>query len=315
MSPTRTFDPRKEYSESFLNLAMDVNQDGWVDVIIIDFPGKPGFWFENPKNKPGYWKKHFIANSMGISNESPAFVDMDMDGRLDILCGDLDKKQMVWLQAPLNKGETEWKRFALSGENVPGTEAFSHGMGYGDINGDGYKDIVVREGWFEGKADIKSGDWVFHPANIGQKCSHMQVLDVNNDGKNDVVSASAHELGVWWHEQINGQYYRPHLISTTTAQTHSTIMCDLDGNGREDLITGKRFLAHHGRDPGDAEPAFLLWIEFTPNEAPYFKEHIIDDDSGVGLNIAIEDMNRDDKPDIIISNKNGVFLFENKIEY
>jgi hypothetical protein len=143
----------------------------------------------------------------------------------------------------------------------------------------------------------------------------MQVLDVNNDGKNDVVSASAHELGVWWHEQINGQYYRPHLISTTTAQTHSTIMCDLDGNGREDLITGKRFLAHHGRDPGDAEPAFLLWIEFTPNEAPYFKEHIIDDDSGVGLNIAIEDMNRDDKPDIIISNKNGVFLFENKIEY
>lgn len=51
MAPSRLFEPRKEYSESFLNLAMDVNLDGWDDVIIIDYPGKPGFWFENPKKQ------------------------------------------------------------------------------------------------------------------------------------------------------------------------------------------------------------------------------------------------------------------------
>ncbi|WP_425576820.1 FG-GAP repeat domain-containing protein [Nibrella saemangeumensis] len=317
MAPSRVFDPRKEYSNSFLNLGMDVNQDGWDDVVIVDFPGKPGFWFENPKNKSGEWKKHILADSVGIANESPAFVDIDGDGRLDILCGDPAKKQIIWLKSPSKPGETAWKRFALSQEKVPGTEPFSHGIGYGDINKDGINDVIVREGWFEGTKDTKAGSWVFHPASLGEPCSHMQVLDVNGDGKNDVVSASAHALGVWWHEQVNDEQgninFRTHLISNTTAQTHASIMADLNADGRKDYITGKRFLAHHGRDPGDSDPAILMWFEFTPGKEPYYKEHIIDNDSGAGLNITVRDMNGDRKPDIIVANKNGVFLLENQI--
>jgi hypothetical protein len=311
LAPSRTFDPRKEYSESFLNFSMDVNLDGWDDVVVVDYPGKPGLWFENPKNRPGAWQKHVIADSMGISNESPNFVDIDGDGRLDILCGDVAKRQIVWLQAPLKEGETAWKRFPLSAENVPGTEAFSHGIGYGDINQDGFADVVIREGWFEGKDDKKSGDWVFHPTDLGEPCSHMQILDVNGDGKMDVVSASAHKLGVWWHEQSDDQSFTTHLISNTTSQTHSSIMADLNGDGRADFITGKRYLAHNGNDAGDADAPYLLWIEFTPDGPAYFKEHIIDVDSGAGLNIAVADMNKDGKPDIVIANKNGVFLLEN----
>jgi len=313
MAASRTFNPREEYSESFLNLGMDVNLDGWDDVVIIDFPGKPGFWFENPKKESGSWKKHMIAGSMGISNESPGFIDIDGDGRLDILCGDLDKRQIVWLQAPTQPGETEWKRFELSQENVSGTEQFSHGIGYGDINKDGLDDVVIREGWFEGKADKTSGDWEFHPANLGEPASHMQVLDVNGDGLTDVVSASAHALGVWWHEQTREQDFITHLISTTTAQTHASIMADLNGDGRKDYITGKRFLAHNGNDAGDGDAPYLFWREFLSGDKPYYKEHLIDTDSGAGLNIAVQDMNKDGKLDIIIANKNGVFLFENQL--
>ncbi len=312
---SRVFNPRKEYSNSFLNLGMDVNLDGWDDVVIIDFPGKPAFWFENPHNKPGVWQKHIIADSVGISNESPGFIDMDGDGRLDILCGDKAKKQIIWLKAPVKRGETEWKRYPLSAENVPGTEIFSHGIGYGDVNKDGIKDVVIREGWFEGTKDNKSGNWVFHKANLGDACSHMQVLDVDGDGKNDVISASAHALGVWWHQQITDAEgkinFKTHLMSTTTAQTHSSIMADLNGDGRKEYITGKRFLAHHGRDPGDADAAYLLWFDLTPGNQPYWTEHVIDNDSGSGLNIVVQDMNKDRKPDIVIANKNGVFLFEN----
>jgi hypothetical protein len=318
MAPSRIYDPRKEYSDSFLNMGMDVNQDGWDDVVIVDFPGKPGFWFENPKNQPGQWKKHALDDSVGIANESPGFIDIDGDGRLDILCGDKAKKQIVWLKAPEKPGETAWKRFALSRENVPGTEIFSHGIGYGDVNKDGFNDVVVREGWFEGTADKKSGNWVFHPTNLGEPCSHMQLLDVNGDGKNDVVSASAHALGVWWHEQVIDEQgkinFKTHLMSNTTAQTHSSIMADLNGDGRNDYITGKRFLAHHGRDPGDSDPAIIMWFEFTPGKEPYYKEHVIDNDSGAGLNIVAQDMNGDKKTDIVVANKNGVFLFENKIK-
>lgn len=314
MAPSRAFKPREEYSESFLNLGMDVNLDGWDDVVIIDFPGKAGFWFENPKNKPGHWKKHIIADSIGIANESPGFIDIDGDGRLDILCGDKAKKQIVWLQAPTKKGETEWKRNAISKENVPGTEIFSHGIGFGDIDKDGIKDVVIREGWFKGTKDNKGGNWVFHPANIGEPCSHMQILDVNGDGKADVVSASAHALGIWFHEQVekDGRIdFVTHLMSNTTSQTHSSIMADLNGDGKAEYITGKRFLAHNGRDPGDADAPYLLYFEFTPGQKPYWKEHVVDTDSGAGLNIVAQDINKDKKIDIVVANKNGVFLFEN----
>jgi hypothetical protein len=173
---------------------------------------------------------------------------------------------------------------------------------------------MIAEGWFEGKADKTIGNWQFHSINLSDPCSHMQVLDVNNDGKNDVVSSSAHALGVWWHEQLDGLNFNTNLISNTTSQTHSTIMADINGDGKKELITGKRYLAHNGNDAGDSDAPILLYIEFTPGKQPYFKEHIIDYDSGAGLNIVVEDMNKDQKPDIVIANKNGVFLFENKMK-
>ncbi|UZD24237.1 FG-GAP repeat domain-containing protein [Algoriphagus halophytocola] len=313
ISASRAFNPREEYSNSFLNLGMDVNLDGWDDVVIIDYPGTPAYWFENPKTESDNWKKHIIADSVGISIESPGFIDMDGDGRLDILCGDYEKRQIIWLQAPTSPGDTVWKRHALSEENVPGTDRFSHGLGYGDINGDNIKDVVISEGWFEGKTNLKSGDWIFHPVKISDPASHMQILDVNGDFKKDVVSASAHSLGVWWQEYVNDSTFKTHLISNLTAQTHATQMADLNGNGKMEMITGKRYLAHNGNDAGDDDTPFLFYIEFTPWIGPFFREHIIDNDSGAGLNITVEDMNDDGKPDIIIANKNGVFYFENQL--
>jgi hypothetical protein len=100
----------------------------------------------NPKNQPGHWRKYVIGDSTGISNESPGFVDIDGDGRLDILCGDLGVKQMIWLQAPLKQGQTTWNRYSLSAPNFPAAERFAHGLGYADINKDGRKDIITTAG-------------------------------------------------------------------------------------------------------------------------------------------------------------------------
>ena len=127
----KPFNPAKEYSTSFLNFSMDVNLDDWIDLVFIGFPGTPGIWYENPKNAEGYWKKHIISEAVGIGNESPNFVDVDGDGRKDILCADSNAKQMVWLRAPTTKGSTTWERIPISEINVPGTDKFSHGLGLG----------------------------------------------------------------------------------------------------------------------------------------------------------------------------------------
>lgn len=315
LAPGKVFEPTKEYGESFLNFTMDVNHDGWVDLILIDFPGKIAVWYENPQNKPGHWKKHIVMENVGIANESPAFVDMDGDGRMDILCGDLETKEMVWLQAPVDKNQTEWKRYSISEKNAPGTEIFSHGLGYGDVNGDGRNDVIVKEGWWESPADPKQPNWTFHAANLGQHASQMQVLDVNQDGRNDIISASAHGRGIWWHEQLEDNNWETHVISYGVSQTHATILADINGDGKPDLITGQRYMAHHNdKDAGAHDPSLLYWFEWTPEKAPYWIAHEIDNDSGSGLNIVAEDINKDGRIDVIVANKKGVFFFENQVD-
>ena len=320
IAPGKSFDPAKEYSTSFLNFSMDVNLDGWADLIVIGFPGTPGLWFENPKNNGGHWKKQVISEVVGIGNESPNFVDVDGDGRNDILCADSNAKQIVWLRAPTKKGSTAWERIAISETDAPGTDKFSHGLGLGDVNKDGRKDIIIKSGWWEAPVDKTKPNWIFHAADLGEDCSHMHVLDADQDGLNDVLSASAHRFGIWWHQQVKDASgnitWTRHEISKDISQTHSSANVDINRDGQPDLITGKRFFAHNDTDtdPGTHDPAVLAWFEFKPGNSPSWTQHQIDNNSGAGLNFITEDITKDGRIDIVISNKKGVFVFENKMK-
>ena len=304
------------YSDSFLDFAMDVNQDGWIDLIRIDWPGKAAAWHENPQNKPGYWTQHIIHSSVG--NESPMLVDVDGDGRLDLLCNDPTAKKVIWLKSPTKKGATEWEQYIISNDEKQSTHMYTHGIGYGDINGDGRKDVVVRTGWWEGPAEgpVKHGkeaDWTFHAADLGKECSQMYVIDLNGDKLNDVISASAHDYGMWWYEQGKDAQGNPmwthHEIDKSFSQSHGLALVDINGDGNPDLVTGKRFWAHHGKDPGEREPAVMYWFEYVPGKTPTWIKHEIDNDSGLGLHATVEDINGDGLPDIVTGNKKGVRIF------
>ena len=131
------------YGNSFLNYSMDVNGDGWIDMIRIGFPSKEARWYENPKNKKGHWKSHLIYHSVG--NETPLFVDIDGDGKKDLLCNDPINKKVIWLSAPRSKKDTAWTVHIISSDTLTGTHLFTHGLGYGDVNGDGYKDVMIKD--------------------------------------------------------------------------------------------------------------------------------------------------------------------------
>jgi hypothetical protein len=304
-------DPATGYSNSFLNFPLDVNQDGWIDVIRIGLPGEEAVWYTNPGNTPGHWIMHPILNHCG--NESPALVDINGDGRADLICNDPEAKQMIWMEAPSVKGDTVWTRHIISTGDL-GTNRYTHGLGYADMNEDGHSDVIITKGWWECPPDPRQSNWKFHSANLGEDCSQIYMLDINGDGKQDLVSASAHNYGIWWHERMsNGAYdsnWTHHLISKEFSQSHAMAMADMNGDGHPDLITGKRHFAHNEKDPGAFEPSVLYWFEFRPGSNPQWIPHLIDDQSGVGLQVVIADLNKDGKPDIVISNKNGVFYFE-----
>jgi len=306
------FSPKDGYSNSFLNYAMDINQDGWVDLIRISLPGEEAVWYENPGKRGGHWPMHWILTTCG--NESPALVDVDGDGRPDLLCNNPSAKEMVWMKSPAVKGDTLWKKFIIAKGDVPGVGRYTHGLGFTDMNGDGRPDVVITKGWWETPADPTRENWTFHPADLGEDCSQIYALDVKGNGKKALISASAHQYGIWWHEKTGEQNgvesWVHHLIYKGFSETHALALADLNGDGYPDLITGKRYFAHNGQDLGALEASVLYWFEFKPGKEPEWIPHPLDDDSGVGLQVLAQDMNQDGLPDIIVCNKKGLFLFE-----
>jgi FG-GAP-like repeat len=241
-------------------------------------------------------------------------VDIDGDGRPDILCNDPIKKEVIWIKSPVIKGDTIWKVYTISRDSTLATNKYTHGLGFGHMNLDGRRDVIVTKGWWETPKDPTQPDWTFHSADLGEDAAQIYAIDIDGDGDMDLISSSAHNYGIWWHEQIIDEKgnisYTHHVISKEFSETHGLVMTDMNGDGFPDLVTGKRYFAHNGRDPGAFEPAVLYWFELKPGIPPLWIPHKIDDNSGIGLLPVVTDINQDGLPDIITSNKKGVFIFE-----
>ena len=93
--------------------------------------------------------------------------------------------------------------------------------------------------------------------------------------------------------------------------------CDVDRDRDPDFVTGKRFWSHGQKgDPEAGAPAVLAWFENVRERGTTrWRMHRIDDDSGVGTQFPVGDLNGDGRPDIAIANKKGVFAFLQKLAH
>ena len=299
------FDPHN-YSVSFCNFAEDINGDGRTDLIVVDFPGKQTWWFEQPEKAGTPFIRHEATPI--TNNESPSYLDIDGDSKRELLLG-YEPGKYIGYAKPTASGL--WKLTPVSAANAPGTDRFSHGIGSGDVNKDGRNDILVVEGWWEAPADKSQTTWVFHPVNFGEPCSQMYVYDFDGDGDNDVLSSSAHQTGMWWHEQ-SPDGWKTHTIDKSFSQTHSMCLADINGDKLPDFITGKRWWAHGPKgDANPDQPAVVYWFELTRKDGkPVWIPHQIDADSGVGTQFEVADVNGDGLLDVVTANKKGAHYFQ-----
>lgn len=301
--------PPGTYSENFFSWTYDVNKDGWIDVVIVGLPGKKSEWFENPQGKSGHWKQHIYADS--VDNESPNLIDITGDGKPELICS-----QAAHLGYFTPQAEGKWPFTRISPKGPYGR--YTHGLGFGDVNGDGKTDLLEKNGWWE---QTEPGQlWKHHPFKFaGKGGAQMYTYDFDDDGDNDILtSLHAHSYGLAWFEQDAGTFKKHIILSeknepgpynVSFSQLHAIELVDMNGDGVKDIVTGKRWWAHNSRDPGGKDPAVLYWFETKRASGKVtFVPHQIDNDSGVGTQVTVKDLNKNDKPDIIVGNKKGVFV-------
>jgi len=317
----------------------DFNGDGWPDVFYVMRPAGPkgnygfygwgeakgweGVWYENPAGRDEPWKPHRVLDN--ISNECFVWGDVNGDGRPEAIYSSREGVGYAVFdpQAP----GRPWT-FRRISEPLP--LKLEEGIGFGDIAGNGRMDILAPTGWWEQPArDDGATPWRWHPHAFAQKAASMFVYDVDGDGLNDVITIwHSHQYGLVWHRQVRGERggiawerreilpIEPDLQSPglRISQMHALAMADMNGDGVMDIVTGKRYWAHG--PTGDVEPdapPVVYWFEIRrggPNGAEFIP-HRIDDDSGVGTQITVADLDGDGRPDIVTSNKKGTFAFIN----
>lgn len=322
------------YIDAFSDLPVDVDGDGYVDVATVTWFARRISWYRNPGKAGGPWTETTIH--AGFNVEFAILADMNNDGEPHEIVAQENGTGQAWYELK----DKAWIRHVVS------DRSYGHGIGAGDVNGDGRNDILTPRGWLEAPPDPRQGPWAHHPAweevNLrpetgagtqpapgGQpprrvlELGFMHVLDVNADGRNDVVTAAGHDYGVFWFEQGgNGEWTR-RVIDSAWSQGHASTLVDLNGDGRLDLVTGKRFMAHNGSDPGEKEPLGVYWYEFRPvagwgggpSPAPGVEwiRHVIDYSSrmGGGMQIPVVDVDGDGDLDLVCAGKSGLFFVEN----
>ena len=331
--PVRSIDDWNGYVQSNGDYLFDMNGDGRLDVIAGSFVPTEVYWYENPGGESlklgKHWPQHLLLDTGQSRNEGQLMQDMDGDGRPEWIVNSWVKDtpafiyRLVEKEPKPNAANEKSKgkkapsdgspKYEMVGHQV-GERGNGHGLAVGDINNDGRMDLLVGQGWYEQPAnDPWSKPWTFRRNWDLHSSLPMIVVDLDKDGDSDLIFGNGHKYGLYWWEnegrddegKIN---FNEHEIDMSFSQPHTLAWSDLDGDGSPELITGKRFYAHNGKDEGGNEMPCLYYYSWDEKAKEFHRHTIEEGHVGCGLQIVTEDIDGDSKVDIAVAGKSGTYL-------
>jgi len=221
-------------SETFGVSLADFNGDGWKDVVIIDaYNDIEMYFWDTTTNRMGTTAVSIGGDAWRFGVEA---VDIDNDGDMDFVTSPMSSSSGNGIEVWENDGTGN---FSLKASNAGGTNATDgHELAVGDINGDGFQDIVFPSSGSNGlRVLINDGNGNFSSnGQTGISVSDPEgatLFDADGDGDLDlaVYRGFADLLFI---NDGTGQFTQSQELSQD--DTEGLAAADVDGDGDLDLV-------------------------------------------------------------------------------
>jgi len=300
----------RDYYDEFSVIPMDIAGDGRLDFVTGGWWGTSLRWRQNPgKHEFGWgmapWPVHTLAADIGNVETTRAW-DVDGDGKLEIVPNTPGHALCAYKLAGPGKFD----------KHVLYPSGLGHGLGFGDIDGDGVPEFITPKGILKRTGRALGDAWELTPGpDVGGDASiPVIVADVDGDGQAELIVGNSHSYGLSWWKRTTGGKWDKHPIDPFNSQYHDLHWVDIDGDGQPELVTGKRYLAHCGHDPGEYDDLGVYYFKWTGSG---FAKQVISHGppgvgAGCGIQFALHDLRGTGRLDIIAPGKDGLHVLYNE---